>query len=185
MSATSKLVGFSSTAGQEGDEAGQRVDLERRRYLMRYVIGALGVAGVICVAAGVRVVMARSASPQDDAIPTLLSHPISMNPPPAALPAQAEPQPVVVPAPVEAPPVAALPAAVAPVAAAVAAPQAVAAPVSAAPVAAAPVSAAAARAPAKSLAAPAANAAPAHARAPAAAPRPQSHASAIIQSAPF
>jgi hypothetical protein len=176
MSATSKLVGFSSTAGQDGDEAGQRVDLARRRYLMRYVIGALGVAGVICVAAGVRVVMARSASPQDDAIPTLLSHPISLSPPPAAPPAQADPPPVVVPAAVAAPPVAAAPAAVAPVAAA---------PVAASPVAAAPLPAAAARAPAKPLAAPALNAAPAHARAPAAAPRPQSHASAIIQSAPF
>jgi hypothetical protein len=178
MSATSKLVGFSATAEQDIDEAGQRVDLERRRYLMRYVVGALGVAGLICVAAGVRVAMARSAPAQDDSIPTLSSHPISLSPQPAAPSAQAEPAP----APVPAAPVAAAPVAVAPVAAAPVAPPP---PAAATPVAATPVPAAGSRSSAKPLASPAANAAPAHARAAAAAPHPQAHASAIIQSAPF
>src|ERR1700723_216184 len=96
MSATSKLVGFSTT-GDDTDEVGQRVDLGRRRYLMRYVVGALVLAWLICVAAGVRVVMARAAAPQDDVSITLSSHPIpvsavsAVSPPPAALPVQAAP----------------------------------------------------------------------------------------------
>ena len=127
MSATSKLVGFSATTGDETDEVGQRVDVGRRRYLMRYVIGALGLAGLICVAAGVRVAMARSAAPQDDVTATLSTHPIALSPPPAAPPAQAEPPAVVTSAPVAAAPLAAAPAATvvaaAPIAEAPAAPQ--------------------------------------------------------------
>jgi len=175
MSATSKLVGFSATTGDDTDEVGQRVDVGRRRYLMRYVVGALGLAGLICVAAAVRVAMARSAAPQDDIIATLSTHPIALTPPPVALPAQAEPPPVVIGAPV----------AVAPVAAAAVAPASIVeAPAAARPAGVAP--AGAARASAKPATAAAASPPLAHARAAApSSARPQAHASPIIQSAPF
>lgn len=165
MSATSKLVGFSTTTRGDTDEVGQRVDVERRRYLMRYVVGALVVAGLICVAAGVRVAMSRSAAPQDDIAAPLAIRPFVLSPPPAAPPAQAEPPAVITGAPVAAPPIAAAPTAETPAAGQ--------------PGAAA--SGVAAQAAAKPIAA--ATSAPGT-RARAAA-RPQGHASAIIQSAPF
>src|SRR5580692_6379811 len=94
MSATSKLVGFSATTRDDTDEVVRRVDVERRRYLMRYVVGALVLAGLICVAAGVRIAMSRSAAPQNDIPVTLATRP-ALSPPPAAPPAQAEPPAIV------------------------------------------------------------------------------------------
>jgi hypothetical protein len=173
MSATSKLVGFSATTGQDDDDAAPRVDLGRRRYLMRFVVVALALAGLICVAAGVRIARARSAAAQEDAVPTLSLRPLPVGATPAAPAAQPEP-PLVIAAPVAAPAeVAAAPAPAVPAPAAV-----VAAPT---PVVAAPAKGVAAAPPTQ-------NAPPVRARpAPApAAPRPQARpASGIVHAAPF
>lgn len=114
MSATSKFVGFSAASDESGGDVGKQVASQRRRYLMRYVVVALSVAGIICVAAGVRVVRGRSAAAQDDVLPlasiqptmpaTLAAQPETtkaehVSPPPVALaaapglPAAATPQP--------------------------------------------------------------------------------------------
>ncbi len=164
MSATSKLVGFSATT-DDGDESAGKGDLDRRRYLMRYVVVALTLAGIICVAAGVRVAMARSAAAQEDNVvrpvslgslgaPTTPTPPVQATPPAA----QAEPAPA---------PVVATPAVAPVVAAAAAAPVVVAAPMPAKPT----------RAPS-----PPAQARPAAASSPA---RSQPHASSIVHAAPF
>src|SRR5271155_3185756 len=89
MSATSKLVGFSGATEQDDDEAAPRVDRGRRRYLMRFVVLALGLAGLICVAAGFRIAKARSAA--EDAVPTLSLRPLAVVATPAAPAAQTEP----------------------------------------------------------------------------------------------
>jgi hypothetical protein len=174
MSATSKFVGFSAASDESGgDAAGKRVADQRRRYLMRYVVVALSVAGIICVAAGVRVVRGRTAAAQDDALPVASLRP--------AIPAsQAETTKAEPPQAAPPPPVAM---AAAPVLPAVAAPQ--------------PASAAVggpAQAPAKAPAAspaPALPVAAAHVHssttvAPPSAPRAQPHASStIVHAAPF
>jgi translation initiation factor IF-3 len=167
MSATSKLVGFSATTGQNEDEAAPRVDLGRRRYLMRFVVVALGLAGLICVAAGVRIARARSAAAQEDVVPTLSLRPLAGGAAPAG---QAEPPVVVATAAVAAPPeVAAAPA-----------------PATAAPAAVVTAPPPVAGAPAKPLAAaaPTQNAPPVRPRP--AAPRPIARpASGIVHAAPF
>jgi hypothetical protein len=161
MSATSKLVGFSATEQDEDDDA-PRVDRGRRRYLMRFVVVALGLAGLICVAAGVRIAKTRSAAAQEDAVPALSLRPLAVAAAPAAPAAQTEP-----------------PASVATAAVAVR-PEVAAAPPPLAP-AALPAKA---MAPASSTqTAPTVHARPAPAPA---APRPQAHpASAIVHAAPF
>ena len=69
MSATSKLIGFREPV--EGDDSPSAAlaqdDADRRRYLMRYVVGAVGLAGIICIAAGIRVAAMRANG--DDAAP--------------------------------------------------------------------------------------------------------------------
>jgi hypothetical protein len=171
MSATSKLVGFSATT-DDSDESVGKGDLGRRRYLMRYVVVALTIAGIICVAAGVRVAMARSAAAQEDNVirPVALGSlgaPTPTPPAQAALPAQATPPAAQAAPPAEPAPVAAAPAAAPVVAAAAAAPVVVAAPTPAKPT----------RAPS-----PPAQARPAAASSPA---RSQPHASSIVHAAPF
>jgi len=99
MSATSKLVGFSATAEDQGDYAAKQADTDRRRYLMRYVVGALGVAGVICVAAGIRVTLARSATAHEEASPHFGS-PVVAAPPATPEPVQARVEPAATAAPV-------------------------------------------------------------------------------------
>lgn len=176
MSATSKLVGFSATDERDDNEAAPRGDLGRRRYLMRFVVIALSLAGIICVAAGFRIAKARSAAGQEDAVPALSLRPLVASPPPA----QAE-APAVAPAEI---------AASAPVAAATAAPVATAPATAAASPAAVPVAAVGAVAATPSKPAATATPAPSPARArPAATPaRPHpapAPASGIVHAAPF
>jgi hypothetical protein len=165
MSATSKLVGFSVTSDDEdeGKRLEAQADPERRRYLMRYVVVALGLAGVICVAAGIRVAMTKPAPAPEYVRPALAVPPIAdMSRPVTPEPVKPQPEPAVAavaaaePAQVTTPPtVGAAPASSTP------APRHVAA------------------------SAPQAAAAPAHAQAPAAPAHPKAPSSAIIHAAPF
>jgi hypothetical protein len=175
MSATSKLVGFSVAGDESGGDAGKQVADQRRRYLMRYVVVALSLAGIICVAAGVRVVRGRSAAAQDDMLPVASLHPTLPAAPPETMKAdQAQAA--------SSPPVAM---AAAPVLPAVAAPQPASA-VVAQPAQAPAEAVAASPAPGLPAAAPAAHVHSAPA-APPSAPRAQPHASSstIVHAAPF
>src|SRR5579859_7789472 len=98
MSATSKLVGFPVNTEDESHSTAKQADADRRRYLMRYVVGALGLAGIICMAAGVRLVMARSAGAHEEtwkpSLPAVVAAPATPEP------VQKAAEPAVNPAPV-------------------------------------------------------------------------------------
>jgi hypothetical protein len=65
MSATSKLASFPVTSEDGGGLAGAQPNADRRRYLMRYVVIALALSGLICMAAGIRVAEASYASARE------------------------------------------------------------------------------------------------------------------------
>jgi hypothetical protein len=72
MSST-KVYGDSTVTAFDGDE-GERpsaADEGRRRYLMRYVVAVIGVSAMICVAAGVRVAVARPGSADANLAPAV------------------------------------------------------------------------------------------------------------------
>jgi hypothetical protein len=76
MSST-KLYGDSALKSLDGDDGEQSSagDDQRRRYLMRYVVAVIGLSGTICVAAGVRMALARPGSAHANASPpTSIAH---------------------------------------------------------------------------------------------------------------
>jgi len=70
MSST-KLYGGSALKSLDDDDGEQSSagDDQRRRYLMRYVVAVIGLSGTICVAAGVRMALARPDSAHANASP--------------------------------------------------------------------------------------------------------------------
>lgn len=156
MSST-KLYDESAMTSSEGDddERPSAADEARRRYLMRYVVAVIGFSATICLAAGVRMAVARPGSADNASPPASIVHestpvvPTPTNATSEALPPAADP------------PVLASPAAAAPVR-----------PTAAQPV----VPQAHAAAPAESLPL---------GRTPRAAPHPKSHVSGIERRAPF
>jgi hypothetical protein len=140
---------------RDDDVDSQAADQARRRYLMRYVIAVIGLSATICLAAGVRMAVARPGSADNASPPASIVHesaPIVQTP----TNSDHEALPLAVDPPVPASPAAA--ASVRPMASPPAAPQAHAA------------------APADG---------PPAGRTPRAAPRPKSHVSVIEHRAPF
>ena len=75
MSST-KLYEDSATASADRDDdvSSQAADEARRRYLMRYVIAVIGLSSTICLAAGVRMAVARPGNADNASPPASIVH---------------------------------------------------------------------------------------------------------------